>query len=234
LIVFLDIGSTLIDGPASGPGKRIATELALGLDALTPINEILFKTDAVESADLAALLAMRFGIDLSMTAAAVARVWNAQSEESYVLPGAANAIESLRTAGIERVYVSNIWRPFYLRFESAFPLEAKAQPCFPSFRTQRMKPDPDLLSGICRELGVDPRDVIMVGDTWVADIAPAIESGMSTIWILHRPAKEKDDLVRVLNGTSRSPDLTLGTIGELTAQTVRQAHEIHARRCGDK
>lgn len=234
MIAFLDIGSTLIDGPAAGPGKRIAAELELGAQAADAVNEILFKTDASESSELGARVSRRFGIDESRTAGVIARVWNAQLEESYVLPGAVDAIESLRHAGIERVYVSNIWRPFYLRFECAFPMEAKAQPCFPSFRTHKMKPDPELLSAICQEVSARPEDVVMVGDTWVADMAPAMESGMATIWILHRPNKEKDDLMRILNGTSAAPDLTLGSIGELSAGTIRHAHEIRARRRRDK
>ena len=233
MTVFFDIGSTLIDGPPSGPGGRIATELELGADAVPAMNEILFKTDASESGELAERVAKRFGIDERRSAAAVAQIWDAQFEESYVLPGAPGAVESLRAAGIERVYVSNIWRPFYLRFEAAFPSEARLQPCFPSFRTRRMKPDRELLGSICRDIGASAGNVIMVGDTWEADMAPAIASGMATIWILHRPSKEKSDLVRMLNGATTGPDLTLGSIGELNAEMVRRAHEIHARRRGD-
>jgi len=234
LIAFFDIGSTLIDGPAAGPGQRIAAELGLGAEAVPGVNEILFKTDASESRELAERVSRRFGTDERRSAAVIARIWDAQFAESYVLPGATDAIESLRAAGIGRVYVSNIWRPFYLRFQSAFSFEAETQPCFPSFRTHKMKPDTSLLREICSQIGAKAPDVIMVGDTWAADIAPAIESGMATIWILHRPAKEKHDLMRILNGTSAGPDMTLGHIGELSAETIRRAHEIHARRSGDK
>ena len=234
MIVFLDIGSTLIDGPPAGPGQRIATELELGVDAAPAMNDILFKTDAFESAELADRVSRRFGIDPCRSARVIAQVWDAQFAESYVLPGAVEAIASLRAAGIERVYVSNIWRPFYLRFETAFSREAKMQPCFPSFRTRKMKPDPELLREICRQVGTKPQEVIMVGDTWEADMAPAMDIGMATIWILHRPTKEKRELVRILNGSGARPDLTLASIGELSAEIVRQAHDIHARRNGDK
>ncbi|HEX3684298.1 MAG TPA: HAD hydrolase-like protein [Bryobacteraceae bacterium] len=230
MTVFLDIGSTLIDGPPAGPGQRIAAELELGADAVPAMNDILFKTDASESAELAERVSKRFGIDLCRSTRAIAQIWDAQFAESYVLPGAVEAIESLRAAGIERVYVSNIWRPFYLRFETAFSLEAKMQPCFPSFRTRKMKPDPELLCEICREVGTNPQEAIMVGDTWEADMAPAMEIGMATIWILHRPTKEKRDLLRILNGKSARPDLTLECIGGLSAEIVRQTQEIHARR----
>ncbi|MBV9760303.1 MAG: HAD hydrolase-like protein [Acidobacteriaceae bacterium] len=233
MIAFLDIGSTLIDGPASGPGKRIAMELGLGDEAVSAMNEILFQTDARESEELAARVAQRFGAGAGRASDVVRQIWEAQFDESYVLPGAKEAIESLRAAGIGRVYVSNIWRPFHARFEAEFPLEAGAQPCFLSFRTRRMKPSAELLGAICSEIDVAPNDVVMVGDTWAADIEPAIRSGMGTIWILHRPDKEKADLIRVLNGTSAAPDVTLGGIGDLTADTVHRAYGLHMRRVRD-
>ena len=233
MTVFLDIGSTLIDGPPSGPAARIATELGLGAAAVPLMNEILFKTDASESSELAMQVVNRFGTEEQRTCDVFEQIWAAQLEESFVIPGAADAIESLRSGGIARVYVSNIWPPFYRRFESAFPAEAATQPCFPSFRTQTLKPDARLLSCICRDVGVSPRDVVMVGDTWIADMEPAIESGMATIWILHRPAKEKRDLIRILNKASAGPDLTLESIAELSAGTVRRAREIHLRRRSD-
>jgi FMN phosphatase YigB (HAD superfamily) len=55
----------------------------------------------------------------------------------------------------------------------------------------------------------------MVGDTYKNDIRPAIELGMRTVWILHRPEKEKADMIEVLNGASPPPDLTLASIAEL-------------------
>ena len=55
----------------------------------------------------------------------------------------------------------------------------------------------------------------MVGDTYKNDIRPAIDLGMRTVWVLHRPEKEKADLIRVLNGDAPRPDLTLTSIAEL-------------------
>jgi len=56
---------------------------------------------------------------------------------------------------------------------------------------------------------------VMVGDTYRNDIRPAIDLGMRTVWVLHRPEKEKADLIAVLNGTSPPPDLTLPSIADL-------------------
>jgi len=58
-------------------------------------------------------------------------------------------------------------------------------------------------------------DAVMVGDTYRNDIRPAIELGMRTVWVLHRPEKEKADLIAVMNGDAPPPDLTLASIAEL-------------------
>ena len=46
-----------------------------------------------------------------------------------------------------------------------------------------------------------------------------------TVWVLHRPEKERADLVEVLNGNAPPPDLTLALIAELDpAHFLRHAH----------
>jgi hypothetical protein len=35
------------------------------------------------------------------------------------------------------------------------------------------------------------------------------------VWVLHRPEKEKADLVAVMNGDAPPPDLTISSIAEL-------------------
>ena len=72
----------------------------------------------------------------------------------------------------------------------------------------------------------------MIGDTYRNDILPAIQLGLRTIWILHRPDKERPALVDVLNGTLPKPDLTLPSIGELQVSDIqelfREQHEHSA------
>jgi FMN phosphatase YigB (HAD superfamily) len=57
-------------------------------------------------------------------------------------------------------------------------------------------------------------DAVMVGDTYKNDIRPAIELGMRTVWVLHRPEKEEVDLMDVTNGHAPPPDLLLKSIQE--------------------
>jgi FMN phosphatase YigB (HAD superfamily) len=122
-------------------------------------------------------------------------------------------------AGIRRAYLSNIWPPFYEHFRKIFLTEARESQ-FLSFRFGLSKPSKEFFRTALMGLKADPADVVMIGDTYKNDIRPAIELGMKTIWVLHRPEKETAALVDVLNGTAPRPDLTLNSIGELQPEHI--------------
>lgn len=220
-IVFFDIGSTLIEGPPSGPAQRFADLLGLDRPSLKTLREALFLANLTGPDEFAAMLAERFGVERKRAHEAAASLWRAQLEEAYVLPGAREAIAGLRAAGIERAYISNIWPPFYERFARDFSGETQPERCFVSFRTGLLKPSPEAFTAPLDRCGRPPSEAVMVGDTYANDIEPAAALGMKTVWVLHRPQKETRDLVRVLNGAAPSPDLTLGSIGDLTAENIR-------------
>lgn len=220
MIVLFDIGSTLIDGPRYGPPRRLAEMLGLGEEALPALDRILFQTLSEGPSDLAASIAGRLTVDPNRAEAACAELWEAQLKEAYVVPGAAELIAALEAAGLRRAYLSNIWPPFYKFFCRSFAGEAAA-PQFLSFRTGLMKPDRAFFHHALRELCAEPGDVVMVGDTYTHDILPALELGMRTVWLLHRPEKERASLVRVLNGELPRPDLTLASIAQLKPCTFQ-------------
>ena len=213
--VLLDIGSTLIEGPPMGPGKRLVKHFGLDAEAAVALNRFLFQSPLEGPAELAGFLIERCGVAAEAAVQASVELWQAQAEESWALPGAADAIERLARAGLARAYISNIWAPFYQGFERLFPDEARQQANFLSFRMGLSKPDPGFYRAALERLGTDPAQAVMVGDTYENDIAPAQELGMKTVWVLHRPHKETHDLVRVLNGVAPAPDLTLESIGHL-------------------
>lgn len=215
MLVLLDIGSTLIEGPPMGPGKRLVKRFALEPEAAMALNRLLFETPLQGPAGLAGFLIERCGVAGEDALQASTELWQAQADESWALPGAAEAIERLERACLARAYISNIWAPFYQGFERLFPDEARQQPNFLSFRMGLSKPDPGFYRTALRRLGTDPAEAVMVGDTYENDIAPARALGMKTIWVLHRPHKEVRDLARVLNGMAPAPDLTLESIGDL-------------------
>ena len=215
MMVFLDIGSTLIDGPPAGPARRIADGLGLGTDSLAGIEHLLFCTAARDAQELGRQLSEQFGVNPAAAVKCVGALWEDQLREAFVLPGAQQAIADLKAAGLARAYLSNIWPPFYARFETEFAAEAREQPQFLSFRMGMMKPDPEFFSAALRAVGVRPDEAVMVGDTYENDIEPAVALGMRTVWILHRAEKEKKALIKVMNHKSPSPDLTLASIGDL-------------------
>jgi len=215
MIVFFDIGSTLIDGPKFGPARRLADTLGLGPETVGPLEHILFRSPARDPEELANTLVNRLRVDFNQALEACTNLWNAQLQEAYVLPGARELIDSLKAAGIPRAYLSNIWPPFYEHFRQEFPEEAADQPQFLSFQTGLLKPDPGFFQLALRAVEARAEDAVMVGDTYRNDIRPAIELGMRTVWVLHRPDKEKADLIAVLNGSAPPPDLTLSSIADL-------------------
>ena len=215
MTVFFDIGSTLIDGPPFGPARRLSDALGLGSEAVRELEKILFRSPARDPEELANTVVNRLRVDFDGAFQACTALWNAQLAEAYVLPGARETIQALRAAGIPRAYLSNIWPPFYEHFRQEFAEEAENQPQFLSFQTGLLKPDPAFFQHALRALEVRAQDAVMVGDTYKNDIRPAIELGMRTVWVLHRPEKEKADLIAVLNGEAPPPDLTLASISEL-------------------
>src|ERR1041384_1838918 len=220
MIVFFDIGSTLIDGPRFGPARRLAEMLGLGPEAVRQLEHILFRSPARDAEELGNTIAGRLKVDRRQAIEACTSLWNAQLEEAYVLPGARELIGNLKSAGIPRAYLSNIWPPFYECFRREFPEEADTQPRFLSFETGLLKPDPAFFQLALRSVEARADDAVMVGDTYQNDIRPAIELGMRTVWVLHRPEKERADLVAVLNGAAPPPDRTITSIAELEAHKL--------------
>ncbi len=219
MIALFDIGSTLIDGPAYGPARRLAEMLGLGMPAVAELERLLFRTPSESAEHLARHIAEGVGVEYDRAAVECAKLWNAQLSEAYVLPGAMEAVSRLRAADIRRAYLSNIWPPFYEHFRRSFETES-GEPQFLSFQLGLSKPDKEFFHAALRSLGVPPSEIVMIGDTYKNDIRPAIELGMKTIWILHRPEKETASLVEVLNGTAPRPDLTLNSIAELLPEHI--------------
>jgi HAD superfamily hydrolase (TIGR01549 family) len=219
MIALFDIGSTLIDGPAYGPARRLAEMLGLGKPAVETLERLLFRTPSESPEHLAQHVTEGVGVEYSRAVEECTKLWNAQLTEAYVLPGALEAVARLRAANIPRAYLSNIWPPFYEHFHSKFATEAD-QPQFLSFQLGLTKPDTAFFQGALTSLKVDPQEVVMIGDTYKNDIRPAIELGMKTIWVMHRPDKERASLVEVLNGSARRPDITLNSISELRPEHI--------------
>lgn len=113
-------------------------------------------------------------------------------------PDAARVLRTLRERGIGVGVVSNIgWdlRPVFREhgldeFVDAYVL---------SYEHGVQKPDPRLFSVACAELGVDPRRVLMVGDSRPAD-GGAAALGCRVHFVDHLPVAQRPDaLLQVLD-----------------------------------
>ncbi|MGN7614149.1 HAD family hydrolase [Magnetococcales bacterium HHB-1] len=219
MFVFFDIGSTLIDGPPVGPPRRFAEALGLDDTARRKLKDLLFCSPFEHADALAEAMIKHFAVEKKKTRRICQEIWQAQVREAYALPGAASLLLQLREKGIPYAFISNIWSPFYQGFLKNFPKEGRV-PSLLSFKTALRKPDPELYRLALKQVDQKPESCVMIGDTYAMDILPAANLGMKTVWLLHRPEKEKKDLLRILRGEAPHPSLTLGDISEITTDQL--------------
>ncbi|WP_130471352.1 HAD family hydrolase [Candidatus Magnetaquicoccus inordinatus] len=221
MFVYFDIGFTLLGGPSTGPARRLVEMLGLPSTAKGRVAEVLFTQPFVDAEHLADHLCELFHTSTSMTRESVQQLWRAQIEEARLLPGAAELLSALRQAQIPFGFISDIWSPFHSGFTHLLPKESLHCPGFYSFQQRCAKPDPELYRRALHHTKMAAEEVIMVGDTYSLDMAPARKMGMKTVWVLHRPEQEKRELLGVLNGLLPTPEWTVGSLAEITVERLR-------------
>lgn len=217
MLVLFDIGSTLLEGPSTGPGKRLATAFNLPPSAHHRVSNLLFRNSYTDPDHLAQVLASEYSLPLSEALTEVRSLWAAQIEEAYPLPGAQEMLDNVAKWGHAIAFVSNIWQPFMSAFHRHFPSAHANYRGYYSFELGMTKPDTSIFKAALSDFGIGADQVVVIGDTYSNDILPALTIGMKTIWVLHRPEKEKANITRVLNGLDPRPNLTLNSISELAA-----------------
>ncbi len=129
-----------------------------------------------------------------------------------LMPGIENALALLRQRGIKMGIVSNaqFYTPLILQVlfgASLAKLGFDRSLCIWSYRLGRAKPSPDLLNlalkRIRQKYCLKPREVLVVGNDWINDLAPARRAGCRTALL----AGSKRSFSR-LEGAVR-PDLLL-------------------------
>ncbi|MET7693074.1 HAD-IA family hydrolase [Streptomyces sp. NPDC005483] len=113
-------------------------------------------------------------------------------------PDAAEVLRALRERGIAVGVVSNIgWdlRPVF----RAHGLDPYVDVYVLSYEHGIQKPDPRLFKTACTALGVEPRDVLMVGDDRRAD-GGAAALGCAVHFVDHLPAAQRPDALRPVLG----------------------------------
>lgn len=212
LVVF-DIGATLVTGPSRGPASRIAERLGLDAEAKRALSDALMTQPLEAPRDVASLLG-------DGAVPAVTEVWAAQEHEASPLPGAVEAFAAVAASGARIGLISNIWAP-YLRsvrrhYGALFDEHVAPELQLFSYREGSAKPSRALFDRVVARAGVAPAEAVMVGDSYGEDVAPALAAGMRAVWVLHRPDREADQLVRVLDGVAPRPSRTVRRIGDVT------------------
>ena len=126
-------------------------------------------------------------------------------------PDALSTLEALQRAGYRLGLISNASDDALIhRLVRALGLEPYLHPALNSAGVGIRKPDPRIFQLVLEEWGLEPRDVVMVGDTLEADILGAQLAGLRAILALmdENPA----------NGELRSrviPEATIETLAQL-------------------
>ena len=112
-------------------------------------------------------------------------------------PDAADVLAALHGRGVRIGVLSNIpdgLEPLFRRHGLAPFVDTYVE----SFRHGRVKPDPELFLIACRELGVEPADALMVGDSHLADGASVLV-GVAALLLPPAPPGSARGLGRVLD-----------------------------------
>lgn len=220
-LVILDTGATLVTGPARGPWSRIAERLDLDARTRAALRRALM-TERFDAPEEVVAFLRSIGSAGDDVAQTVEDVWVAQTTEAEPLPGALDALEALRNSRVRIALISNIWAPYLasvrMSYGAFFDDEISPDLQYFSFREGAAKPSPIPFRTILDRAGVSAEAALMIGDSYAEDIEPAARLGLRTLWVLHRPKRETDALVRVLNGEASRATRTIGSIGALDVE----------------
>lgn len=106
------------------------------------------------------------------------------------------ALTQLKESGLKLGLCSNLAMPYARPIEKLLPFELDAYGW--SFEIGAVKPDPAIYHNVCQQLGLQPEEVLMVGDTLDADVLGPRSIDMQSVQIVRDLAKPCDDGLRTL------------------------------------
>lgn len=219
--VLFDIGSTLICGPDISPSKHISRLLGLPDEAKGRVADLVMCRDFPGHLDVCRELADIFDLPQELEKN-MERLWSEQEVAAVEIPGASRAVGWVKSLGFKVGLVSDIWAPYFRAFLRACPeIAGVVDYAVLSFKEGIKKPSPEMFRRALDGLGVNPGDAWMVGDTYENDLAPAMELGIRTVWVLCRPEKEYPAMTGVLTGKLKKPDIIINSIEELPRHDMR-------------
>jgi HAD superfamily hydrolase (TIGR01549 family) len=221
--VLFDIGSTLVMGPLTSPNKEVVKHFGLPGEMAKKVGRLIMCTDFQGPAQVCQVL-NTCGVPTNKDDCAfVSKLWQEQEVAPKPIAGGLEMVQFFREAGKKIGLLSDIWVPYYRAFTRACPeISDLAEVKQLSFKTQMKKPEAAFFRSAIEALKVAAERILMVGDTYENDIAPAIEQRMRTGWILARPERETAAIVGVIQGHLTKPDITVASILELKSTVTKE------------
>lgn len=99
----------------------------------------------------------------------------------HLFPEVAATLKALRDAGYKIGLCSNLAAPYALPIKLLLPFQLDAYAW--SFEVGAAKPESEIFTKVCSDLGCEPGEVLMVGDTWEADFLGPRRIGMQALFL---------------------------------------------------
>jgi putative hydrolase of the HAD superfamily len=227
--VFFDLDDTLVafDAVTESSWRRVCGEYCAGNPGLDPdvlydgISECssrywsdperhrIGRLDIVAARKLVVGEAFsRFGLPARDAEEVAVRYSRIRLENMYLLPGARETLEALKTRGCKLALLTNGDSETQRWKIRRFDLDGYFQAVLIEGELGFGKPDPRVYRGALSALGVSALNTVMVGDNPEWDVKAPQREGIRTAWIC-RPGRED------LRALGIVPDWTIGSVAEL-------------------
>lgn len=223
-IIFFDIGNTLATAMELTPRRLWSSRLGLSEKETRRAGRLIMTENASTPAALAeALVRILPRRDPKDLLEAARSLWVEQSGSVREVAGAIACVKALHHLGFRLGLLSNTWSPLFQGFQRVFLEVIRLfDPVVLSFREGCKKPSPKIFHLALQEAALPASDCWMVGDSYELDMAPAMESGMSTLWVLAAPDREPGVIAELLRGEARKPDWTVESVQEIPGFFARK------------
>lgn len=206
--VFFDLWKTLTTSHCREPVYNVQRALGVGVELrdgqevnFTPNDAFLrhcLTTNISDRRQFAETAASVFGGSVDdKRLAAIGKVLDAETKCVAEFYDVRKTLEALRTQGLPLGIISNLWAfPVPHIFESShglgefFPQEYRVY----SFESGHRKPEPEIFLDALERAGLDPEEVLMVGDNLQADCIGARTIGMQAALIDREHLHKQEDL----------------------------------------
>lgn len=185
--VLFDLDDTLHDKQASlrRCAMRLMTEFDLEnrLDGRSFVDLFIAENCIIQPKDkVFEKIAKKFQLDTNQAFEMKKRFDNSFHEDAQPFPGVVEVLKMLKYSGVQLACVTN-GRDFFQRNKiSALELEDILDVVVTSGELGIKKPDAAIFLATVQRLGTVLEDCVFCGDNMVADIEPAKNLGMTTIW----------------------------------------------------